>query len=49
MNVRLLGWKEMDFISREGNDVKGTKIYTSFKEESVTGEMCEAFFPPQWL
>lgn len=46
MNVRLLGWKRMDFVSRDGKPVKGTKIYASFKDESVTGEMCEAFFLP---
>ncbi len=44
MNVRLLGYKDVDFVSRDGKQVKGKKIYTASKDEGVVGEMSDSFF-----
>lgn len=43
MNVTVLGWKTLDFTS-DGQQIKGTNIYTSFPEKGVEGEMCDKMF-----
>ncbi len=46
MQVKLLGYRELDFKDETGTPIKGTQIFISHKEDGVSGEMAEKKFLP---
>jgi len=44
MKVKLVGYKELDFKSKEGDQVKGTSIYVEYKDDDVVGLMADKKF-----
>jgi hypothetical protein len=44
MKFTLRGHKQLDFISNDGKPVKGTKVFTSFSSNGITGEETASFF-----
>lgn len=47
MIVKLLGIAVVDFVSKDGQPVKGKNLFVSYPDERVTGEKCEKFFVGQ--
>lgn len=41
---KLYGYKRLDFTDDKGNPVKGTQLFTGYKEDGVTGEACGKLF-----
>ena len=44
MQVNLVGFKELDFKSKDGDHIKGTQLFVSFHEDETTGDKTEALF-----
>lgn len=44
MRARVLGVAAVDFVSNDGNRIKGTSLYVAFADEAVTGEKCDKVF-----
>lgn len=44
MLVKLNGYKNLDFVTEEGNAIKGTQLFVSYAEEGVVGEMTDKLF-----
>lgn len=44
MKVSLLGYKPLNFVSNDGKNVQGTKLFVSFSSAGVTGAESSAFF-----
>jgi hypothetical protein len=44
MLMNLVGVRKLDFIGSDGNEVKGTNFFVTFKEEGVTGLACDKLF-----
>ena len=42
--VRLIGVQELDFDTKEGNNIKGIKLHVSFPDEFVSGEKVDTKF-----
>lgn len=42
--VRLIGVQELDFDTKEGNNIKGIKLHVSFPDEFVYGEKVDTKF-----
>lgn len=42
--VRLIGVQELDFDTKEGNNIKGIKLHVSFPDEYVSGEKVDTKF-----
>lgn len=44
MIVRLIGSRELDFVSQNGEKVKGMQLFFAHKSDGVNGEMCDKIF-----
>lgn len=44
MLVTLQGFRSLDFKTNNGEQVKGTQIFVSFDDETVTGKMTDKLF-----
>jgi uncharacterized protein (DUF2147 family) len=44
MVARVLGIAKLDFTTKDGNVVKGTKFHCAFKDESIEGTAVDTFF-----
>lgn len=44
MQYNVEGWKLLDFVSKEGQSVKGLKLYVTCKEDGVIGLMTDSLF-----
>lgn len=44
MKCVLVGYRDVDFVGTDGNQVKGKTIYIEREDQYVTGTMCENFF-----
>ena len=44
MRATLIGYKNLDFISKEGGAVQGTTLFVCYQEQDVHGRKCNKFF-----
>jgi len=44
MQVTLQGFRQLDFKSDNGEQVKGTQLFVSFEDDTVTGKMVDKIF-----
>ena len=44
MNIRLTGYRDLDFTDDNGKPVKGTQLFGNFLEEGVNGHAADKFF-----
>ena len=44
MYAKILGLQEMDFVAKDGNQIKGTSLHACFEDERVRGYAVEKFF-----
>lgn len=44
MNVSLVGVQDMDFKSRDGNDINGVKVFISYPDSNTYGNVAESKF-----
>ncbi|MCL2562653.1 MAG: hypothetical protein FWE08_01275 [Oscillospiraceae bacterium] len=44
MQVTLQGYRQLDFKSDNGEQVKGTQLFVSFEDDTVTGKMTDKLF-----
>ena len=44
MQVTLQGFRSLDFKTDNGEQVKGTQLFVSFEDETVTGKMTDKLF-----
>ena len=42
--VNIIGIRHCDFSDSNGNPVKGDKVYASFQEDNVEGEVTDSFW-----
>lgn len=44
MKVSLVGVQDMDFKSRDGNDINGVKVFIAYPDSNTYGNVAEAKF-----
>jgi len=44
MEMLLVGYRALDFVGSDGNDVKGVNLYVTVNEEGVTGQATDKLF-----
>jgi len=44
MKAKLLGTRQLDFTSKDGNQIKGTNLFLAFPEDGVTGHATDKIF-----
>ncbi len=44
MNVSLVGVQDMDFKSRDGNDINGVKVFIAYPDSNTYGNVAESKF-----
>lgn len=44
MHVNLIGFQNIDFVSDDGSNVKGTNLFISFSDDAVIGLKTGKFF-----
>jgi len=44
MKAKLLGTRQLDFTSKDGNHIKGINLYIAFPEDGVTGHATDKIF-----
>ena len=44
MNVSLVGVQDMNFTSRDGNEINGVKVFIAYPDENTYGNVAESKF-----
>ena len=47
MNIKVIGLQNLDFVTKDGNHIKGINVYAMFPDKKIQGFRCEKFYISQ--